>query len=60
MLAEVTTDYYVGWGTLALINAVLGQLKNKASGGNGFGGFAWFIISLLIGPLATLAIALKD
>ncbi|WP_339243262.1 hypothetical protein MKX40_13110 [Paenibacillus sp. FSL R5-0517] len=42
-------EYYVGWGTLALINAGLAQGKNR-SGRN------WFLISLLLGPLATLFI----
>lgn len=42
-------EYYVGWGTLALINAGLAQGKNR-SGRN------WFLISLLVGPLATLFI----
>jgi hypothetical protein len=39
--------YAGGWGTLALINAGLAQSKNR-SGAN------WFLISLLLGPLATL------
>lgn len=45
--------YVVGWGTLALINAGLAQGKNR-SGRN------WFLISLLIGPLATLFIVVWD
>lgn len=39
--------YYIGWGTLALINAGLAQGKNRS-------GLNWFILSLFIGPLATL------
>jgi hypothetical protein len=39
--------YFVGWGTLALINAGLAQGKNRS-------GFNWFLISLLLGPFATL------
>ncbi len=39
--------YYVGWGTLALINAGLAQGKNRS-------GLNWFLLSLLLGPLATL------
>lgn len=39
--------YYIGWGTLALINAGLAQGKNRS-------GFNWFILSLFTGPLATL------
>lgn len=41
--------YFVGWGTLALINAGLAQSKNR-------GGLLWFVLSLLLGPVATLAI----
>lgn len=43
--------YFVGWGTLALINAGLAQGKNRS-------GLAWFLISLLLGPIATLIIVL--
>lgn len=39
--------YFVGWGTLALINAGLAQGKNKS-------GLTWFLVSLLLGPIATL------
>ena len=39
--------YVAGWGTLALINAGLAQGKNRS-------GFIWFLLSLLLGPLATL------
>lgn len=41
--------YVVGWGTLSLINAGLAQSKGR-------GGLAWFLISLLLGPIATLLI----
>ncbi len=41
--------FFVGWGTLALINAGLAQ-------GKGRGGLAWFAISVLLGPLATLLV----
>jgi hypothetical protein len=43
----VEPSYYVGWGTLALINAGLAQAKERS-------GLLWFVISLLLGPLATL------
>ena len=43
------TDFFVGWGTLSLINAGLAQSKGRS-------GLLWFIASLLIGPLATLLI----
>lgn len=41
------TPYAVGWGALMLINAGLAQGKNRR-------GLNWFLISLLLGPLATL------
>ena len=45
--------YYVGWGTLSLINAGLAETKNR-SGGN------WFVISLFLGPIATFLIVVLD
>jgi hypothetical protein len=39
-------EYFVGWGTLALLNAGLAQGKNRS-------GLAWFLLSLLLGPVAT-------
>jgi len=41
----------VGWGTLALINAGLAQGKQKS-------GLLWFLLSILLGPLATLILVL--
>jgi hypothetical protein len=38
--------FFVGWGTLALINAGLAQGKNRS-------GLNWFLLSLLFGPFAT-------
>ncbi len=38
--------YAVGWICLALINAGIAQGKNRS-------GFNWFLISLLLGPVAT-------
>jgi hypothetical protein len=43
---ENAPGYAVGWGTLALINAGLAQSKNRS-------GLAWFLLSLLLGPIAT-------
>jgi len=43
------SGFVVGWGTLALINAGLAQAKRRS-------GLAWFLVSLLVGPLATLAL----
>jgi hypothetical protein len=42
-------SFVVGWGTLALINAGLAQSKNRSEGN-------WFLISLLLGPVATFAL----
>ncbi|MDO7905226.1 hypothetical protein Q5741_02210 [Paenibacillus sp. JX-17] len=44
-----TGSFSVGWGTLALINAGLAQGKNRS-------GLNWFLLSLLLGPLATFLI----
>lgn len=46
-LLNMSQEFYTGWGTLALINCVLAQGKNRS-------GLAWLLISLLLGPLATL------
>jgi hypothetical protein len=45
------SPYFVGWGTLALINAGLAQSKNRSR-------LAWFLLSLLLGPLATFFVVL--
>lgn len=42
-------QFFVGWGTLSLINAGLAQCKGRS-------GFAWWLISLFFGPLATFLI----
>jgi hypothetical protein len=36
-----------GWGTLSLLNAGLAQLQGRS-------GLIWFLVSLILGPLATL------
>lgn len=41
--------YFVGWGTLSLINAGLAQAKGRS-------GLAWWLISILLGPVATFLI----
>lgn len=43
--------WFAGWGTLALINAALAQGKNRS-------GLLWFLLSLLLGPIATLVLVL--
>lgn len=45
------SPWFVGWGTLALINAALAQGKNR-------NGLLWFVLSLLFGPFATLLLVL--
>lgn len=44
-------SYFVGWGTLALINAGLAQGKGRR-------GLIWFLVSLLLGPIATLLLVI--
>ena len=50
----MTHDYAIGWGTLALINAGLAQGKNRS-------GLNWFLLSLILGPVATfILVAFSD
>ena len=44
--------YSVGWLALALINAGLAQAHGRR-------GLNWFLISLLLGPFATLILVLQ-
>jgi len=56
MPVQVTqnTGFVAGWGTLALLNAGLAQSKNSS-------GLLWFLVSLLLGPVATfLLVAFVD
>ena len=46
-------DYFVGWGTLALINTGIAQGKNRS-------GLNWFLLSLLMGPIATLSLVVFE
>ncbi len=39
-------QFFVGWGTLSLINAGLAQAKGRS-------GLLWWLLSVLIGPIAT-------
>jgi hypothetical protein len=52
-IPTVQREYVVGWGTLALINAGLAQSKRRS-------GLAWFLVSLLLGPIATFIIVILD
>ena len=44
--------FFVGWGTLSLINAGLAQAKGRS-------GLLWWLASLLLGPIATLLIVVS-
>lgn len=46
-------EYFVGWGTLSLINAGLAQSKGRS-------GLIWWLVSLLLGPIATFLIVVLD
>lgn len=50
---ELDNSYFVGWGTLALINAGLAQGKNRTA-------LNWFLLSLFLGPLATFILLFAD
>ncbi len=52
-MGAMPTQYAVGWFTLSLINAGLAQGKGRS-------GFAWWVVSLLLGPIGTLLILLLD
>lgn len=46
-----THGYTVGWFTLALINVGLAQCKGRRGG-------MWFLISVVLGPLATFLLVI--
>lgn len=46
-------DFFVGWGTLSLINAGLAQAKGRS-------GLLWWLASLFFGPVATFLIVISD
>lgn len=46
-------EHSIGWGTLALVNAALAQSKGRSALG-------WLLLSLLLGPLATLLLILAS
>ena len=50
-LKAIIKEYAIGWGTLTLINAGIAQGKNKS-------GLLWFIVSLFLGPVATLLLVI--
>lgn len=48
-MQEQVQQYAIGWGTLSLINAGLAQSKGRS-------GLLWWVLSLILGPLATFFI----
>jgi hypothetical protein len=52
-VVEIGRSYAVGWGTLAIINAGLAQSKGRSR-------LAWFLASLVLGPIATFVIVVTD
>ena len=51
--SDFVPQYAIGWGTLAFINAGLAQGKNRS-------GLSWFLVSLLLGPIATCLIVVLE
>ncbi len=47
------SSYAIGWGTLALLNAGVAQGKGRS-------GLNWFLLSLLLGPIATFFLVILD
>ncbi|HVU31877.1 MAG TPA: hypothetical protein VHE61_00485 [Opitutaceae bacterium] len=52
-MTTASPQFFVGIGTLALINAGLAESKNRSRLG-------WFFASLFLGPIATLLIVVID
>ena len=52
-MGAMPTQYAVGWFTLALINGGLAQGKGRS-------GLSWWLVSLLLGPIATLLVVVLD
>ena len=50
---QIGREYAVGWGALALINAGFAQSKGRSR-------MAWFLASLVLGPIATFIIVVTD
>jgi hypothetical protein len=50
---ESGSEFAVGWGTLALINAGIAQGKNRS-------GLNWFLLSILFGPIATFFLVIAE
>jgi hypothetical protein len=52
-VVQIGQGYVVGWGTLALLNAGLAQSKGRSR-------MVWFLVSLVLGPIATFIIVVTD
>lgn len=50
-MLQANSEFFVGWGTLSLINAGLAQSKGRS-------GLLWWLISLFLGPIATFLIVI--
>ena len=50
---DIRHEWFAGWGTLALVNAGLAQAKHRS-------GLVWFLLSVLLGPIATLCIVVIE
>ena len=50
-MLQANSGFFVGWGTLSLINAGLAQSKGRS-------GLLWWLISLFVGPIATFLIVI--
>jgi hypothetical protein len=48
-----SAPFFVGWGTLSLINAGLAQGKDRS-------GLLWWALSLVLGPVATFLIVVLE
>jgi hypothetical protein len=48
---EIQNVYFVGWGTLALLTAGIAQGKNRS-------GLNWFLLGLILGPIALFLLVL--
>jgi hypothetical protein len=53
MILGIGRGYFAGWGTLALLNAGIAQGKNRS-------GLNWFLLSLLLGPIASLLLVIAE
>lgn len=53
MNASDAREYAVGWFSLSLINAGLAQCKGRS-------GLLWWLLSLLLGPIATLLLVVFE